>query len=474
MTVSEKILADTDESCCVGIDIGTTTICAFVLQLSDGKPIGIYTILNDADLPASFPGDKRQDVNVIVSRVQKLTETLVARYPTIRSIGVTGQMHGILCTDLHGNALSPLYTWQDERAGLGSPSACEKLSSLTGYRIASGYGLATLYALIQNNEVPLETARISTITDFVASKLCQTPVKIMHTTNAGSLGLFDFQNDCFDLTALSKAEIPVAWLPGVTASCIPVGTYCEIPVSIAIGDNQASFLGAVRDPSTTALVNFGTGSQISLWAIEKNIDIGRDPSVELRPFPEQGCLVSGSALCGGRAYAMLEQFFRAYVVAAGLPDHEQYQTLNRLAVQGLREERERGERLHVQTTFCGTRDDASTAGSVTNIYPNLMTPQALAAGFVRGMAEELYAMFSMMPHDHVKQLVASGNAVQRNPALREVLADVFSLPVLLPKQEEEAALGAAIVSAYAAGLVDSLHAMGEWVMYHSKIEEKRE
>ena len=32
---------------------------------------------------------------------------------TITSIGITGQMHGILYVDESGRGLSPLYTWQD-------------------------------------------------------------------------------------------------------------------------------------------------------------------------------------------------------------------------------------------------------------------------------------------------------------------------------------------------------------------------
>ena len=45
-----------------------------------------------------------------------------ARYPDIERIGVTGQMHGILYLDGEGNAVSPLYTWQDARGD----APCEK------------------------------------------------------------------------------------------------------------------------------------------------------------------------------------------------------------------------------------------------------------------------------------------------------------------------------------------------------------
>ena len=112
-----KILRDSDGPCCVGIDIGTTTICAYVLDCADGTALAVYSIPNAADLPALFDGDHRQDADVIFARVQRMTDAILARFAGVSAISFTGQMHGVLCIDVNGRALSPLYTWQDERAG---------------------------------------------------------------------------------------------------------------------------------------------------------------------------------------------------------------------------------------------------------------------------------------------------------------------------------------------------------------------
>ena len=69
------------------------------------------------------------------------------------------------------------------------------------------------------------------------------------------------------------------------------------------------------------------------------------------------------------------------------------------------------------------------------------------------MAEELYDMYRAAGSGRAQILVASGNAVQKNPVLREILADKFGMALKIPRFKEEAALGAALFSALAAGQI---------------------
>ena len=457
-----EIFRDTDTPCCVGIDIGTTTVCAYVVSLADGTPTAVYRMQNASDLPSAFAGDHRQDADIIYERVCKMTDAILARYPGVSAIGFTGQMHGILCTDKHGQALSPLYTWQDERA----VEVCEAIFEKTGYRVSAGYGLATVYALMRSGTFPLDTACICTVMDYAAARLCGVPVTQMHTTNAASLGMYDTAKQTFDAGALGKLGIRYALLPDVCDTVGVVGTYRGIPVTLPIGDNQASFLGSVRNPETTALANFGTGSQISLLApVGMTEPCGG--AVEMRPFLCDRHLLSGSALCGGRAYALLERFFGMYRTALGIDGGERYDILNTLAAQGFAQSRDNGQRLSVLTAFCGTRDDPTALGAVTGISEVLFTPQALAAGILYGMAEELYGMFCAVPHAHITALAASGNAVRKNPVLCRILSEVFGMPVQIPAAEEEAAFGAAMTAAVGAEIVESLENLGSWVTYQT-------
>ena len=71
-----------------------------------------------AFIPSALTCAREQDVEKITQTALSVIETLFERYPDIHSIGVTGQMHGILYVDADGNAVSPLYTWQDARGSL--------------------------------------------------------------------------------------------------------------------------------------------------------------------------------------------------------------------------------------------------------------------------------------------------------------------------------------------------------------------
>ena len=422
----------TDQPCCVGVDIGTTSVCAVVIRPTDGALLGRYTTANGADLPPLFVGDKRQDVQVLYGRVTALLDAVMAQYPAVCAIGITGQMHGMVCADAKGRALTPLYTWQDGRAS----AVCVEIYEKTGYRVAAGYGLATYYTLMQRGEVPAEAACICTVMDYTAARLCGVPVRRMHATNAASLGLYDLAKNTFDDDALRVLGIAPTYLPQVVTDCAVVGTYRGIPVSVPIGDNQASFLGAVRDPYTTVLANFGTGSQMTLLSSDLSVQsqVGGG-AVEVRPFFGDTCLISGAALCGGRAYAMLAQFFRTFLSAAGYEGGELYDVLNHIAEEGLAQRRSAGQRLSVKTTFCGTRDNPDAAGEICGIREETFTPQAFAAGVLCGMAEELFGMYQGVPH------------------------------VMIPREQEEAAIGAAMTAAVGAGYAESLRALGSWVVY---------
>jgi sedoheptulokinase len=373
-------------------------------------------------------------------------DELLDAFPETRAIGLTGQMHGILYVDGDGLAVSPLYTWQDGRAGRGTPSVCERLAEATGYRLAPGYGLATHAALQQQGAVPSQAKGLCTVMDYAAARLCGCARPVIHATNAASLGLFDLAGGCFDGAALKAAGLSTDLLPAIVPDGTVLGTYRGCAVCVAVGDNQASFLGSVCDPAIQALANFGTGSQISL-AVEGELP-AVSGSMELRPLSGNGTLLCGAALCGGRAYALLESFFRRYAVACGLPDEAQYGVMERLAEQGM----DGAFPLAVRTTFCGTREDGTLRGTVEGLGEENFSPEALTAGVLRGMAAELRALYDRMPHGSVRELVASGNAVRKNPMLRRALEECFGLPVRLPVQKEEAALGAALCAAEACGL----------------------
>ncbi|MBW7461032.1 hypothetical protein K0U00_43945, partial [Paenibacillus sepulcri] len=233
------------------------------------------------------------------------------------------------------------------------------------YPVSTGYGLVTHFYNVRSKMVPAQARRLCTIGDYLAMRLCGSSAPVMDASNAASLGLFDLRNREFDRDAVNKTGIDPSILPMLAGNDNPlVGrTGDGKPVFCAIGDNQASFIGAVAKAEDSLLVNVGTGSQISVYSNTYENIAGLDT----RPFPGGGYLLVGASLSGGKSYELLERFFREICHAfTGLEmsDSALFEAMNRLAAASL----EADEALPlVGTQFYGTRHKPDAAGTITGL-----------------------------------------------------------------------------------------------------------
>lgn len=441
----EKVEAMKCKKLALGLDIGTTNLCAAVVNIQTGETVQTITRGNKGFLPGKTY-EKLQDSRWILAEAKRMAVELTAAHP-ISAIGVTGQMHGIVYLDAMGGLLSPLYTWQDERAGQAcapGKTYCQEIFEKTGQHIFPGYGWATHYYQMKNGLVPDGAAAICTIMDALTMTLAGNHRPVLHPSNAASLGLYDGKPGMFYGAALEKLGLDIAIAPGIMKDEAPVGDFGGIPVCSAIGDNQASVFGALADEEKGVLVNFGTGSQVSL--ITGNY--AEVAGLETRPYLFGKYLLSGAALCGGKAYALAERFFRQYANALGL-EGEQYALMQQLAKAAYQE----GASLRVNTAFCGTRSDPALRGSVMGIGEDNFTPGHMILGVLKGMTEELFSMYEKMPREGRSMLAASGNGIRKNGLLQRVLKERFQMPLLLPLHQEEAAFGAALYAAVVSGAV---------------------
>lgn len=410
----------------LGFDIGTTTISCVILD--NNKVIDSKTILNDSFIMNT----KTQDVNKIIEKSFDLINEFISKY-SIESIGLTGQMHGILYLNEQGKSISPLYTWQDDSAS----NIIDEMNEYTKYPVSSGYGLATYVYHLQNDLVPKDTKSICTIMDYFGMVLTNRDTTIMHTSNAASLGFFDVEKNEFEMEILKKFKVNLDILPRITSNIELLGTYRNIPVYVAIGDNQASFLGTVGNQTNTVLVNMGTGGQVSLLTK----DYVQIEGIETRPFINNQYLLVGASLCGGRAYAVLEKFFREYVKEATGKEFSQYEVMERLANKEM-------DSLNVCTTLKGTRTNPTQTGSITNITEDNFMPECMINGFLIGMIDELFEMYQKMNHEAITNIMASGNGFRKNKTLQRICESTFQLPFNLSSVIEEAASGAALSVGY--------------------------
>lgn len=440
----------------IGIDIGTTTISGVVLEkrgTEKAKILKTKTIENGCFLPTGNDWEKIQDSEKIVKKSRELLDDFLDRYPDAERIGLTGQMHGIVYIDREGDCLSPLYTWQDARGNLcdGKTSALiEEIQQTCHIPAASGYGLVTHIYNLRHHLVPDAAVSFCTIMDYFGMTLTGRKEALVHASNAASFGFWDGQKNCFLTEELQKMGVEKKWLPNVCTGMKALGTYRNCTVAIAIGDNQASFLGSAGKEKNTLLINMGTGGQISVLSDQYFTADG----IEARPFLENGTyLLAGSSLCGGKAYALLEHFFRSFVKAATGQEKPLYQTMEQLARAGkeANEGRSAKQRLQIETTFDGTRVHPEQTGSITNLSAENFTPELFVYGVLEGMSRELYTMYQTIHAGtaiKINRMIGSGNGLRKNPVLCEIMEEMFGAELTMAECEEEAATGAAVSSLY--------------------------
>ena len=428
----------------MGIDIGTTTISGVVLDVEKKQAVETRTIPNGSFLSSGKDWERIQNVSVILKKAQALVDELLDCCPDCASIGLTGQMHGITYIDREGESVSPLYTWQDGRGNLpefAGRSVTELVKEETGIAVSTGYGLVTHLYQCKKGMVPEEAVSFCTIGDYLGMKLTGRKELLVHASNAASLGFFDGSSGSFRKDVIERLGMDSGQLPEVTDEFRTLGQYKGIPVTVALGDNQASFLGSVGFQENTILLNMGTGGQISVLSDQ----LFEGNGIEARPFTKGKYLLVGASLCGGRAYAVLEKFFGSFYVQAGGEDRDLYEVMEKLARAGMQQE----DSMEVATLFNGTRVNPALRGSILNLSEHNFTPEGMTYGVLHGMVKELYDMYQLMYQAtgiKAMNLVASGNGLRKNKVLQEISSRMFHAELSLAIYQEEAACGAAVSS----------------------------
>ncbi len=470
----------------IGIDLGTTKTTAIAVDTEDGSVVHRTAVTSSGQLEADkgrseWDGQKLVDCGV--SCLQGLAWQLAARVQEVTAIGVTGQQHGCVVVDADRRPLTPFINWQDQRGNepadasgatwvdIARDRVGDEAIKRTGCRLNTGFLATTLFWMRHNDCLPSD-GRANFLADlFVAELTDSTPVS--EPTMAGSAGVFDAVSRTWDAGVIEALDLPARLFPDVKEATSPAGQISQamseqtglpsgIPVAPAIGDHQASFLGSVADRSTSVLLNIGTGAQVAVFT--DGIDFAAP--IELRPFPISGNLLSNVGLAGGWSFQIVENLIRQIGRDVfGLKDDAPlYDQMTKLASQA---DSDCGG-LTCIPTFTGTRSDPGQRASFTGLSPQNLTPANLFRSVLEGMATNYRAAWDQIvavTGDRQTQLVGAGNGLRENHVLAGAVASAFGIPPVVTKHREEAAFGAALTGAIAAGVFESLDEAGSMIQY---------
>ncbi len=105
----------------LGYDIGSSSVKAALLEIETGNCVAsAFSPENEMEINAPQPGFAEQDPErwwkELIIATQQLQKKLSFDGSAIAAIGISYQMHGLVCMDKEGNVLRPAIIWCDSRA----------------------------------------------------------------------------------------------------------------------------------------------------------------------------------------------------------------------------------------------------------------------------------------------------------------------------------------------------------------------
>lgn len=223
----------------LGYDIGTSSVKASLVDAQSGQTIASAQYPDtEAPILAQQPGWAEQDPQMWWQELVHATQRLRQKAGTldnVKAIGISYQMHGLVCVDKQGTPLRPSIIWCDGRAvpygnvarqAIGTDHCLQHLLNSPGNFTAAKLA----WVKDQEPELYAKIHKIMLPGDYIAMRLSG---GAMQTTVSGlSEGIFwDFKNNCVSQDILDH----FGFSPDIIADIVPTFSV-QATVSKAVAD----------------------------------------------------------------------------------------------------------------------------------------------------------------------------------------------------------------------------------------------
>ena len=433
----------------VGIDVGTSGVKAIAIG-----PSGEVIARSEHGYPLSTPrpGWSEQDPELWWKAAQASLAALAASgAKDIRGIGLSGQMHGLVCLDANDRVLRPAILWNDQRTGgecaeIEQRIGLERLIQLTGNRALTGFTAPKLLWMRRHEpDVYARIAHVLLPKDYVRLRL--TGERAIDVADASGTLLFDVAGRQWSGEVANALEVPESWLPHALESPEVSGRTREgVPVAAGAGDQAAGALGVGVDRPGPLSVVLGTSGVVFAALPRFVTDAKARVHVFCHAVPESwhamGVMLSAAgslqwfhdALAAGTRYEELDA--EAHTSEAG---SEGLVFLPYLA----------GERT--------PHSDPDARGAFIGLslrHDRGAMVRAVMEGVAYGLRDSLELLGALGVKAETGR--ASGGGARSRLWLR-IVASTLNLPIEVTSVEEGAAYGAALLGAVAGGEFADVH-----------------
>ena len=405
------------------------------------------------------PGIVEHDPDeLLAGALEAISEVVAAVGGGVAGIGIANQMESFVLWERGtGRAVSPVVSWQDQRAGelcaaIGGRPEAAAIPATTGLALDPTFSapkLAWLFAADGALRARAETGDLlfGDVASWLAWHLCGGAAHVTEPSNACRSLLVDLETLRWDAGLLDLFGVPAALLPeirpsddpGVHTSGAVIGF--EAPLAAMLGDQPAALYGQGCTSPRMATLTLGTGAFV--W-----LNVGAE-----RPEPPAGVLATAAwdKRASGATYA-LEAFCANAGNALGLlpalgfatadsatpaPDWARPHPVVVLAPAGL------------GTPRWHDADRITVLGA-----SSATTAADLAAAGVAGVAHQIADALQAVDAPNSADVLRVGGGLSAHEGLLQAVADLSGLTLEVAADLEATARGIATLAAEAVGLLD--------------------
>lgn len=440
----------------IGIDSGTQSVKAVVLDLETRKVIAEARAPHQLieGLPVGHMEQHPQEwtaaLDFVISEVVSKVDA-----KRVRGIGVSGQQHGFVALDEKGEVIRPAKLWCDTSTTKECDIITKKLGGpkvairKTGNLILPGFTAPKILWLKRNEPANYKRLRHVLLPhDYLNFHL--TGNFFMEFGDASGTALMDVRTRKWSKDVINAIDKKlIEWLPPISQSHEAAGTLrpemaakyglsTDVVVSAGGGDNMMGAIGTGNVSPGVVTASFGTSGTIYAYATKPVID----PQGEIAAF----CSSTGGwlpLLCTMNVTTVTEQ-----VRAMFGYDHARLAEAISAAPAG-------AGGLVLLPYLAGERTPNVPAGSGAVVGLNQKTfnagyvARAAMEGVTMGMNYGLRRLAALGVK--AKEIRVTGGGA-KSPVWRQIMADVFGVPVVGMVEDEGAALGGALQAAWCVAL----------------------
>lgn len=437
----------------LGIDSGTQSVKAVVLDLETRRVIAEarapHTLI--AGLP---PGHMEQHPQEWTQAMDQVIGEVLAKVDRtrVRGIGVSGQQHGFVPLDAKGQVIRPAKLWCDTSTVAECAILTRKLggekAAIRKAGLAFLPGFTAPKILWLKRQEPANYRRLRQVLlphDYLNFHL--TGRYFMEPGDASGTALLDVRRRTWSAAALAAVDRNLAdWLPPLGESgdivgplsperAAAYGLSTEVIVSAGGGDNMMGAIGTGNVTPGVVTASFGTSGTIYAFARQPVVD----PRGEIAAF----CSSTGGwlpLLCTMNVTTVTEQ-----VRALFGQDHAALEAAVASAPVG-------AGGLVLLPYLAGERTPNVPAGSgawlglTGKTFDAAHLARSAMEGVTLGMNYGLRRLADLGVK--AKEIRVTGGGA-KSAVWRQIMADVFGVPVVAMVEDEGAALGGAIQAAWA-------------------------